>query len=193
MSSLSEEIRKKLISLLCSVNVVKYGNFTLKDGTLSPIYIDLRILPNFPKEFQEVINITTNYFIQENLVSQFDGIATPPLAGIPFGVAIAIKLNKEFYLTRMKVKSHGMKKLVEGDIENKRIMIVDDVITSGASKVPIINAIRENKGVPTTMFVFVNRIHNKKLLYSFEKKNQIQLRYLLSLEDLIDEQSKDPM
>ena len=192
MSSLSEETREKLISLLCSVNVVKYGNFTLKDGTHSPIYIDLRILPNFPKEFQEVINITTNYFIQENLVSQFDGIATPPLAGIPFGVAIAIKLNKEFYLTRMKVKSHGTKKLVEGNIENKRIMIVDDVITSGASKIPIINTIRENNGVPTAMFVFVNRIHNKKLLYSFEKENQIRVRYLLSLEDLIDEQSKDP-
>jgi len=184
MSKISQEERDRIISIFCSINVVKYGKFTLKDGTISPIYIDLRILPNFPNEFKEVIETTSRFLKQLNLTSQFDGIIAPPLAGIPFGVALALNLNKEFYLARIKPKKHGTKKLIEGDISGKRILIVDDVISSGSSKIPIINAIRDNNGIPVSLFVFVNRIHSNGELKKFENDNSIKIESLLSLEDL---------
>lgn len=184
MSNLSQEEITRIISLLSSINVVKYGKFTLKDGTISPIYIDLRILPNFPNEFKELMETTSRYLEQLKLVTKFDGIIAPPLAGIPFGVALALDLKKEFYLARIKPKKHGTKKLIEGDISGKRILIVDDVITSGSSKIPIINAIRDNDGIPVSLFVFVNRIHSKEELLKFENENSIKIESLLSLEDL---------
>ncbi len=188
MSRISQEERERIISIFCSINVVKYGKFTLKDGTISPIYIDLRILPNFPNEFKEVIETTSRFLKRLNLTSQFDGIIAPPLAGIPFGVALALNLNKEFYLARIQPKSHGTKKLIEGDITNKRILIIDDVITSGSSKIPIINTIRDNKGIPISLFVFVNRIHSNDELIKFEHDTRIKINSLLSLDDLINEE-----
>lgn len=190
MGSLNHEEVKRVISILKSINVVKYGKFTLKDGSISPIYIDLRILPNFPKEFKELMKITTEYLEKLKIDEKIDGIIAPPLAGIPFGVALALNLNKEFYLARMKPKEHGTKKLIEGDISGKRILIVDDVITSGGSKIPIINAIKDNDGIPVALFVFVNRIHSKEELLKFEKEASSKVEFLLSLDDLTETEYK---
>ncbi|MFX0211101.1 MAG: orotate phosphoribosyltransferase [Candidatus Hodarchaeota archaeon] len=185
MTRLSSSLAKHLISTLQKANVVKFGNFILKDGSSSTVYIDLRILPNFPEEFQETISIAADY-IRENVnINSFNGIIVPPLAGIPLGVALALELNKEFYLARLRAKEHGTKKIIEGNIFNKRILLVDDVITSGESKIPFLKAIRSHGAEVNSLFVFINRMPNKENMKEFELQNNISLSYLLSLEDLL--------
>lgn len=176
---------QELVKILLKVNVVKFGNFTLKDGSTSPVYIDLRILPNFSKEFKAIIKLTSHYIKRSKLDKKFDGIIAPPLAGIPLGTALALELEKEFYLARIQPKDHGTKKLIEGNIENKRILVVDDVITSGISKLPIFKAISDHGGILAGLFVFVNRIANPKDRITFEKESGLTLNYLLSLEELL--------
>ena len=176
---------KELVKILQKVNVVQFGNFTLKDGSKSPVYIDLRILPNFPREFKTIIKLTSDFIRRSKLDEKFDGIIAPPLAGIPLGATLALELEKEFYLARIQPKDHGTKKLIEGNIKNKRILVVDDVITSGISKVPILNTITDHEGILAGLFVFVNRMGSSHNQVRIEKQFNVTLNFLLSMEDIL--------
>lgn len=182
---MSSSVVNNLISIFKKVNVVKFGSFELKDGSLSKVYIDLRILPNFPKEFKETVKIMARVIGSETEIEPFDGIIAPPMAGIPLGVALALEMNKEFYLARSKPKKHGTMKLIEGDVSNKRLLVVDDVFTTGQSKVPLLNAIRDHGGIVKTLCVVVNRTPQQEQLIEFEQKNQLRVHHLLLLKDLI--------
>jgi len=181
---LEPTLKVELMQIINKLDIVKSGEFLLKDGTYSSIYIDLRILSNFPKEFQRVIEIASKFLENNQLVQLIDGIIAPPLAGIPLGVALSLELEKSFYLTRTQQKDHGTGKLIEGDIRRKRILIVDDVITSGASKIPIIQSIKANGGQICGLFVFINRIHDEKILQQFLSENKINFYYLLDFDDI---------
>jgi orotate phosphoribosyltransferase len=185
MTQLPSSLVKDLISIFKEVNVVKYGNFELKNGSLSKVYIDLRILPNYPKEFRDTIRIMANFIKSNSNIEPFNGIIAPPLAGIPLGVALALELKKEFYLARIKPKKHGTKKFIEGNISKKHILIIDDVFTTGESKIPLLNKIRDHGGTVKTILVVINRIPKKEKLREFEEQNRVKVFYLLSLEDLI--------
>ncbi|MFX0087286.1 MAG: orotate phosphoribosyltransferase [Candidatus Hodarchaeota archaeon] len=184
MTQLSSPLVKELITIFKEVNIVKFGSFILKDGSLSRVYIDLRILSNFPKEFKDTAKIMANYIRNDSDIEPFDGIIAPPLAGIPLGVALALELKKEFYLAREKPKKHGTKKLIEGNISEKRILIVDDVFTTGVSKTSLLKAIRDHGGIVNSILVVINRTLKKGKLSEFEKQNRVKVHYLISLEDL---------
>lgn len=185
MPRLSLTLTKQLVSTLEKVNVLRFGDFELKNGSRSSFYIDLRILPNFPLEFQQITNIAADYIQKSEQIGFFDAIVAPPLAGIPLGVALALKLKKEFYLARLEQKKHGTQKLIEGNVSNKRILMVDDVITSGGSKKPLLNIIRTHGAEVDSIFVFVNRLPKKELQEKFEQENKVKLSFLLSIEDLL--------
>ncbi len=185
MTQLSSSMVKELISIFKETNVIKFGSFELKNGSLSKVYIDLRVLPSYPKGFQETIKIMASAMKIDTDIGYFDGIIAPPLAGIPLGVALALELDKEFYLARLKPKTHGTKELIEGDISKKRIIIVDDVFTTGESKTPIIRTIRDNGGIVDMCSVVINRAPNETNLTKFEELNRVKVHYLLSLNDII--------
>ena len=66
-----------------------------------------------------------------------------------------------------------------------RILVVDDVITSGISKVPILNSISDHDGIPAGLFVFVNRMKKAEDTIEFEKKYICSMSYLLNLDNLL--------
>jgi orotate phosphoribosyltransferase len=114
---------------------------------------------------------------------EFNGVVAIPLAGIPFGTMIASHLQKPFYLLRKEPKKYGLKKMVEGKIKNgQKILLVDDLISSGFSKVFAINALREEGAIVEDLFVFVCRTSDD--LAEFEKKNFIKVHFLLSANDI---------
>ncbi|UCG03672.1 MAG: hypothetical protein JSW11_06725 [Candidatus Heimdallarchaeota archaeon] len=186
MPRLSLALTKQVISTLEKINVLRFGDFELKNGSRSSFYIDLRILPNYPAEFQEITNIAADYIRTSENIGFFDGIIAPPLAGIPLGVSLALKLKKKYFLARLERKKHGTQKLIEGNISNKRILLVDDVITSGGSKIPLLNMIRNHGAKVASIFVFINRLPNKELMKKFEQENNVNLSFLLSLKDLLN-------
>jgi len=107
-----------------------------------------------------------------------------PLAGIPFGTLIANQLHKPFYLLRKEPKKHGLKKLIEGEIKNgQKILIVDDLISSGFSKLFAVNALREEGANVENLFVFIDRTSDT--LTDFEKDHSIKVHYLINVEDIL--------
>ena len=160
---------------------LKFGEFTLASGEKSKYYIDLRIIPNFPKAFDILIELAVEY-INQNI--EFDGVVAIPLAGIPFGTMIANRLKKPFFLLRKEPKKHGLKKMVEGEIKKEqKILLVDDLISSGFSKLFAINALREEGAIVNDLFVFVDRTGDN--LEEFEKEHLLKVHSLINSKEFI--------
>ncbi len=115
---------------------------------------------------------------------EIEGVVAIPLAGVPFGVMIAHQLQKPFYILRKEQKEHGLKKMIEGEIKKgQKILLVDDLISSGYSKLFAINALREEGALVENLFVFIDRTRDG--LREFEEEHSIKVQYLLNVKDIL--------
>jgi uridine monophosphate synthetase len=116
---------------LLEAGCIKFGNFTLKSGLQSPIYIDLRQLVSHPSLLAQV---AAAYLpILEKL--QFDRLAGLPYAAIPIATAISLQGNYPLIYPRKEVKTYGTKAEIEGAYEaGETVVVIDDLATTGGSK-----------------------------------------------------------
>lgn len=133
--------------------MIKIGEFKLSSGITSPYYIDLRSLYTYPDLVFKIIEIIVN-IVPLNEIEVVAGIET---AGIPLASFISCTTRKPLAYIRKEAKTHGTGKLIEGEISNKRIMIVDDVVTTGSSLLRSINHVRAHGGIPIVALVIVDR------------------------------------
>jgi len=139
----------KIAEILLKANavIIRTENpFKLVSGLLSPIYADHRILMSYPKEREFVVKSLIKLLKKKNL--QFDAIAATATAGIPWGAWISQKLKLPMIYVRGEIKDHGRENLVEGIIEqNRKYLVVEDMVSTGKSSVNTINAVREKSGI----------------------------------------------
>jgi len=146
---------KGLTELLIKNDILKFGEFTLKSGKKSWFYIDLRLIPSFPETFNYVIDC---YIKLLSEIKHFDALAGVAVGGIPFSSVLGYKLNVPALIVRPQPKEHGLKNVVEGYSEPKsKIVLVDDLITTGLSKTPGIIALRETGFEIDEIIVLINR------------------------------------
>ena len=175
-------LKDKIINTLVKTNALKFGDFTLASGAKSKYYIDLRVIPNYPQEFEFLTDLAVEY-IKKNIPT-IEGVTAVPLAGIPFGVLIASKLKKPFYILRKEQKEHGLQKMIEGELKkNQKILLVDDLITSGFSKVFAIEALRNEGAEVKHLFVFIDR--TEEGLEKFEQEYAIKVHSLINAKDIL--------
>lgn len=124
---------------LYDVGAVQLGKFKLHSGKTSRIYLDLRVLVSYPN----VLRMATAVYCRliENL--KFDLLAAPPVAGLPFGTALCLKMDLPLVYPRKTAKSYGTGKEIEGHWKvGQKAVIIDDVITSGDSILQAIVALK---------------------------------------------------
>jgi uridine monophosphate synthetase len=116
---------------LLSAGCIKFGNFTLKSGLQSPIYIDLRQIITYPKLLEQ---IGASYLpLLKEL--KFDRIAGLPYAAIPIATAISLAGKYPMIYPRKEVKTYGTKAEIEGEHHaGETIVVIDDLATTGGSK-----------------------------------------------------------
>ena len=126
-----DEKLSNLADGLLSAGCVKFGEFTLKSGLKSPIYIDLRRLVGFPTLLGEVAEAYAA--ILESL--KFDLLAALPYAALPIGTAISLHGGWKMVYPRKEVKGYGTQVEVEGVFDaDQRAVVIDDLISTGGSK-----------------------------------------------------------
>ena len=116
---------------LLAAGCVKFGEFTLKSGLKSPIYIDLRRLVTYPKLLAQVASAYLP--VLEKL--KFDRLAGLPYAAIPIVTAISLQAGYPVIYPRKEIKTYGTKAEIEGEYQaGETAVVIDDLATTGESK-----------------------------------------------------------
>jgi len=171
--------KDKICEALVNANVVRFGDFTLASGQKSPIYIDLRVLPSYPKSFEAITSEMAG-LVKECGADVVAGIES---AGIPLATAVALKNKAPMIYIRKKPKDYGTKSRIEGLIrEDERVVLIDDLITGGGSKVKSLEAIREAGAAVKDIVVVLDRGQGGEDTMLQHKCN---LHALITLKDLL--------
>ena len=138
------------------VGIIKFGEFTLKDDSISPYYIDLRLLVSHPWLMRMVCKELERFIVDLQL--DYDHIAGIPLAGVPIATLVSSSLDVSGLLVRKEAKEYGCKKAVEGVYTPKqKVLLIDDVVTSAASKRETIAVLDKHKLICNDIVVVVDR------------------------------------
>ncbi len=139
-SQIATSPRNQLILALADIGCVRFGDFTLRSGRRSPIYIDLRLLVSHPGTLRDVARAYAHLLRPLT----FDRLAAIPYAALPIGTAVSLELGCPLIYPRKEVKGYGTRRAVEGEFQKgERVVVLDDLITTGASKLEAIAPLEE--------------------------------------------------
>lgn len=182
-----EQIAKHIAEKLLQIKAIKLepaNHFTWASGWFSPIYCDNRKTLSYP-EVRTFIKDSFVTVIKEKF-GDFDVIAGVATGAIAQGALVAEAMNKPFVYVRSQPKEHGMGNQIEGKLDpNQKVLVIEDLISTGGSSLSAVNAIREaNCEVIGMAAIFTYNF--KKATDSFEAAN-VKLVTLSNYEALIEQ------
>jgi uridine monophosphate synthetase len=176
MGSEKEEISVDLFE----IGAVKFGEFTLKSGLKSPIYIDLRVLVSYPKVLKKIGKL----LLQETKGLKFDRIAGIPYAAIAIATAVSLEGNLPMIYPRKEQKDYGTKKMIEGEFKaGEMVLVIDDLITTGGSKFEAIQPLQEAGLKVKDIVVLVDREQGGRQQL---KEKGFELHSVIKISELLD-------
>jgi uridine monophosphate synthetase len=175
-----DKVKMALADGLLEASCIKFGEFTLKSGLISPIYIDLRLIITYPKLLQQV---GMAYLpILEKL--KFDRIAGLPYAAIPIATTISLAGNYPMIYPRKEAKAYGTKAEIEGQYHaGETVVIIDDLATTGGSKFEAIEKLTGAGLIVKDVVVLVDRQSGAK--ESLEQAG-FSMHAVLTITEMLD-------
>jgi uridine monophosphate synthetase len=131
MEMTTDHLIAALADGLLEAGCIKFGEFTLKSGLKSPIYIDLRQIITYPKLLQQV----GAAYLPILAKLEFKRLAGLPYAAIPIATAISLAGDYPMIYPRKEVKTYGTRAEIEGEYQpGETVVVIDDLATTGGSK-----------------------------------------------------------
>ncbi|MBY0528132.1 MAG: orotate phosphoribosyltransferase [Gemmataceae bacterium] len=177
------DIDQQLLQILKSRSF-RSGTFRLTSGGTSTYYIDGRMSAVFSKSAHligEAIYERTKHL-------KFDAIGGLAVGAVPIATATVISYHlhgreMEGFWVRDEVKQHGTKKLIEGGgvKAGARVIILDDVLTTGGSAVKALRAVREEGCEVIKVMALVDRLAGAAQI--FQQEGVTDYEPLFSIRD----------
>ena len=171
---------RSLARLLAVRGAILTGDFTLSSGRKSSVYIDARLLLGDSYTFGEALELLDRAAPQTGFEAVL-GVAT---AGIPWAAGLALRRGLPMGYVRPERKSHGTGRRVEGAPPRGRVILVDDVATTGRSLLQAASAAREEGYEPIAAVVLVDREEGAS--EALEKEG-LELRRVATLSEILEE------
>ncbi len=177
--ALNDDLRG-LARALHRIHAVQFGRYTLKDGRVSPFYVDLRVLIADP----DVLRRAAQAMLDRARPLTYDRIAGLPYAGLPIAVAMALEGRVPVIYPRKETKAYGTRRQIEGTYETgDRVLVVDDVITSGGAKIEGIVPLREAGLIVEHVLVLVDRSNDAGVLL---REHGLALHSVMRIQQLLE-------
>lgn len=142
---MSSEVAAALIAI-GGVGFKPGDPITFKSGIKSPVYCDNRRFPFWPEQWAKVIRGFVELIAEQKIAC--DVVGGIEAAGIPHSAALGFARMTPSIFIRKEAKGHGAKKRIEGgDVAGKRVVLVEDLVTTGSSSLSAVEALRDEGAV----------------------------------------------
>ena len=169
--------------------IVELKEIQLSSGKKSPYYMDMRGLLAFPELMTDIIERLADRITDSGLL--FDKFASVPVGAVPFASQLSAKMGCASVLVRDIPKQHGTKKLIEGRLEiDDRVILVEDVITTGASVIKTIQKLKNRGAEVVAICCLLNREEGGLENIAYEYKD-IPVHSLFTTTDIFSVLVKD--
>lgn len=193
MSSVQPFSPQALIELALKRGVLKFGEFTLKSGRVSPYFFNAGLLND-----GEALSLLASGYA--NKLMSCEGVSVifgPAYKGIPFVAATASALwqqhgvNVPWGFNRKEAKDHGEGgTLVGADVKGQRVWIIDDVITAGTAIREVVDILQQAGASIAGVLVALDRQEKGQgelsAIQEVEKQLNIPVHALITMQDLMD-------
>lgn len=141
---------KEIVELLKKHGALEFGEFVLSSGEKSRYYLDVKKVVTDPAALRRIGEIIAGAY-------EFDVVAGVAVGGIPLAVAVSLEKQRPFVIVRKEEKGHGKAGRIIGDVEGRRVLLVEDVTTSGGSALEAVRALRAAGGIVDLAVTVVDR------------------------------------
>lgn len=172
-----------LIEMLKEAGIVKIKSqneepFTLKSGKKSRLFIDIKeasLNPIILEEIVRVIKFNWDWYTGMNKMI----IGSVAIGGIPIASVLSVEMMINQIIVRTEKHDRGTKSQVIGNCKDKKVLLIEDVATTGGSIINAVQAIHDAGGICHSCIVIVDRqegaelncVNNGISLYSLLKKS----------------------
>lgn len=145
-----------LVLKLHEINVLKFGDFKMKIGVNSPVYMDLRIIVSYPKLLAELSELICEF--AKTSLKSCDHVCGVPYAALSFATMVAVGSDRSMLVRRKEAKDYGTRRMIEGSYKaGDSCVIVEDVVTSGLSILETVGDLQREGLNVTESIVVVDR------------------------------------
>jgi uridine monophosphate synthetase len=177
---MTDHLTVALADGLLEAGCIKFGDFTLKSGLKSPIYIDLRQIITYPQLLKQV----GAAYLPLLAKLEFKRLAGLPYAAIPIATAISLAGDYPLIYPRKEVKTYGTKAEIEGEYQpGETVVVIDDLATTGSSKVEAIEKLTAAGLLVKDVVVLVDRQSGAKESLA---QAGFQLHSVLTISEMLD-------
>ena len=190
-------VAREFVEFAVASGVLRFGEFRTKAGRLSPYFFNSALFDDGAK-LMRLGEFYARRLLQSGLA--FDMLFGPAYKGITLAAAVAIAFGLRgravpFAYNRKEAKDHGEGGLVVGAPLRGRTVIVDDVITDGASKRESVELLRKEGAEPVAVLIALDRMERggtddnlslRSAVMDFEHGHGIPVLAIATLTDLLD-------
>jgi len=188
-----KDYEERFLLHLVKTGAIKFGEFRLKSGRISPYFINLADAMKTGEDAIEVADAFVAKIME--IGTDFDYIHGAAYKGIPLAALIAARLselhniNVRWGYDRKEKKEHGVpsEEIIVGDLrDNDTVLIVDDVITTGMTKIEIWEKLKVKKVRPKGIVVAVDREELSDADKEMLKNKRLNIFPILRITQIFD-------
>ncbi len=185
------DYQKQFIQYALDCNVLKFGEFKLKSGRISPYFFNTGLF-NTGEKLGKLGQFYAQTLIESTL--EIDMLYGPAYKGIPLVSATSIAYSKlkqdiPFAFNRKEIKDHGEGGLIVGTPLQGNVLILDDVITAGTSVRESVKIIKNMNATPTGVLIALDRQetgkNNSSAIQEINDQFGIPVISIISLNNII--------
>ena len=194
-----ENYKQKFISLSLEIGALKFGEFQLKSGRISPYFFNMGLFSSGPL-IKNIGDFYAAALVSSNI--NYDIVFGPAYKGIPIVTALAsslsisYQLDKPFVYNRKEVKNHGEGGVTVGKELRGNVVIVDDVITAGTAIREAVDIINNAGATTTGIVISLDRqergIGNLSAAKEISNALNIPVISIVNLDEVIDYIDNNP-